>query len=139
MKKNLGLVLLSCALVLSGLGFSQSPPQETDPKLERIDRLERDLVDSRARAEAIAAELAATRALLADVVGYLADQSQSAKSLAETLDASEAAGFTFGINPESRHILLRGWREHLATLQQPVVVPPAPKPAGAKSQTPNGG
>ena len=104
MKKNLGHVLLTCALVLSGLGFSQSPPQEADPKLERVDRLERDLVDSRARTEAIAAELAATRAVLTEVVGYLADQSQSAKSLAETLDASETAGFTFGINPDSRTV-----------------------------------
>ena len=127
MKRNLVVVLVSGVALLSGLAFSQGPAQGPD----RVELLEKDLVDSRARVEALAAELAATQAKLAEVVGYLQANAASAKALGETLDASEEAGFTYGINPESRHILLRGWREHLAAVgtSVPKVPPGPPRPA----------
>lgn len=139
MKQNLGVILVCGAALLSGIAFSQSrepagaqAPPQAGP--DRLERLEKDLVDSRARVEALAVELAATQTKLAEVVGYLQANAASAKGLEATLDASEEAGFTFGINPESRHILLRGWREHLAALGTAVPkVPPAPRPAAAKA------
>ena len=158
MKKKLGVVLVVCALVLSGFASSQNPPPAPAPgegpvpaedpapapapvrdpaagaDEAKLARLERDLVESRARTEALAAELVETKTRLANVVRYLEQQAASAQALATTLDASEAAGFTFGINPESRHILLRGWREQLGAVQKdlpaPVVAPPVAKKRG---------
>ncbi|MFT5052328.1 MAG: Tfp pilus assembly protein FimV [Chlamydiales bacterium] len=40
---------------------------------------------------------------------YLGQQATSADSLQGALQASEQAGFAYGINPESRHILLEAW------------------------------
>jgi hypothetical protein len=136
MNQNFALRLVGLALVVSGLAFAQGdgPAGGTE---EKIARLERDLVDSRTRVEKLATELADTKAQLGRVVKYLEQQSESSKALALTLDESEAAGFTFGINPESRHILLRGWREHLTALQTDVPGAPGAKPA-ANGQAKNG-
>jgi len=46
---------------------------------------------------------------------YLEAQSKAAAALQEALARSEKEGFTFGINPRSREILLAGWRESLAS------------------------
>ena len=46
-----------------------------------------------------------------------------------TLDDSEKNGFTYGINPDSRHILLKGWRDQLAAMQKDVPKAAA-KPGG---------
>ncbi len=127
MKSHLSLFLLSAAAV-SGLAFAKSAPEQTDSD-HKIEILEKDVVASRARTEEIAAELSETRALLDATLKYLAEQSTNAKKMAQTLDDSEQAGFTFGINPDSRHILLKGWRETLAAAQKNVPAMPAAKPA----------
>jgi hypothetical protein len=134
MKQNIALGLVGLVLVVSGLAFAQGDAgTRTDENGEKIARLERDLLESQKRTEKLAADLAAeladTKAQLALVVRYLEQRAESSKALATTLDESEAAGFTFGLNPESRHILLRGWREHLADLQKDVPsTKPTPKP-----------
>ncbi len=48
---------------------------------------------------------------------YLAQQAESAKSLSTSLDTSEKEGFTFGINPRSREVLLEGFRGLAKSLQ----------------------
>jgi hypothetical protein len=122
MKNSLSIAVLAVAL-FAGLSFSQNPPAPSaDHKLEI---LEKDLVSTRLRVETLSAELSEMRATLDATTKYLADQATSAKNLAATLDASEAAGFTYGINPDSRHILLKGWREQLATAQKDVPKTPA--------------
>ncbi len=55
---------------------------------------------------------------------YVKEVSRSSADLSGTLAASEEAGFTAGINPRSRELLLAGWRKHLATLQQGLPKPP---------------
>lgn len=75
------------------------------------------------------AELEETRALVDETVAYLARSSKSAAEMATILSESEAAGFTFGINPLSREILLAGWRKELAERQKGLPgTPQAPPP-----------
>lgn len=94
---------------------------------QKIDVLERDLISTRQKLEEVSAELVETKTLLAKTIGYLEAQSKSAATMKETLDQAETAGFTKGINFESREILLRGWREQLDALQQNVPTPLPPK------------
>lgn len=131
MKSQVSLLLL-CAAAVSGLAFAKSAPEQNTPD-HKLEILEKDVVASRARTEELAAELAETRAVLDATLKYLGEQASSAKRMAQTLDDSEQAGFTFGINPDSRHILLKGWRDELAAAQKNVPVMPAAKPASTNA------
>lgn len=62
---------------------------------------------------------------LAEVEDYLASQAQAAQELAGALDQSEKEGFTYGMNPESRHTLLRGLRQVTSAAQKGVPGAPA--------------
>jgi hypothetical protein len=73
---------------------------------------------------------------VAATLHYLEAQAKSAASMASVLDESEKAGFTYGLNPDSRHLLLRGWREQLATAQKDVPEAEAPPPEPAPAKTP---
>jgi hypothetical protein len=128
MKTYLGVMIVALA-VGGSLAISQASAfsQEEEPKVDmtkKVEVLEIDLIATRQKAEAVATELAQTKATLARIVGYLDAQAKSAAALADTLDQSEQAGFTAGINPNSRMILLSGWREHLVALQTDVPVMP---------------
>ena len=131
MKTSLSLMLVCGAAALSGLAFSQNPPQPNPPQQNPIDHkialLEQDLLSNRQKMEEISGELADTKAMLDATLKYLAGQAQSARDMAATLDDSETKGFTFGINPDSRHVLLKGWRDQLASAQKDVPAPKAPK------------
>jgi len=63
---------------------------------------------------------------------YLNEQAKAAAAMQDVLDASEKAGFTFGINPDSRILLLAGWHEALVAAQKDLPLPPAP-PAPEKN------
>lgn len=56
------------------------------------------------------AKVAELEARTQEIEGYLANQAKAAETLQKSLDASEKEGFTFGINPRSREILLQAWR-----------------------------
>ena len=138
MKRHVGLILCAAAALLSSFAFSQDPAPK-DPRDHKIELLEKDIASNRERIEALASQLADTKALLAKSVEYIGREAKSAKALAATLDESEQAGFTFGINPDSRHILLSGWREHLSELQKNVPgAPSAPSAAEKSVQQANG-
>lgn len=132
MKTSLSLMLACGAATLSGLAFSQNPPQPS-PLDHKIELLEQDIVSNRQNMEEISAELGETKATLDAALKYIAAQAQGAKAMAETLDDSEVKGFTYGINPDSRHALLKGWRDQLAAAQKDVPLlgggPKAPKKA----------
>lgn len=136
MKKNVSALVL-VLLVGAGVGFSQGQgPDKPDP-MKRVEAVEKDLEAQRQKCDALAADLEATKAQLKETLAYLDAQAKSASAMAATLDESERLGFTFGINPDSRHTLLRGWREQLTVAQQPVApaTPPtieAPKPGAKK-------
>lgn len=116
---------ITMALCAGALLLAFRPPQLAAPaqdpspeKLEeRVDRLERSLAQARDLADKAQRELAKQSALLDQVVAYLGAQAKAADELAKTLDRSEAEGFTYGINPRSREILLTGWRAQLVQAQ----------------------
>ena len=102
------LLPIACVIALAtSLLVAQDPAKEDAgaPDLgKRVETLEKELAATRL-------ELTETRALLDNTVGYLQAQAAGSKKLLETLDASEQAGFTAGINPHSREVLLGGFRE----------------------------
>lgn len=74
----------------------------------------------RAELDEVKRELEETRALVDDTVTYLQSHAKSSAQMVSVLSASEDAGFTFGINPESRELLLDGWRKQLDAAQKHV-------------------
>ncbi len=134
-------LLSACALVLlvsGGVAFSQGEGQSQAGADKRVEMLEGELAALKQKSEASAADLAETKALLSKTLTYLEAQSKSAGTMAATLDEAERLGFTYGINPESRTTLLRGWREQLTAAQAALPTPSAPKAealkTGAKKQ-----
>ena len=140
MKSRTGAVVLVLAALVGGLAFPQNPPvtppATQDPSLDRIAKLETDLAAAKLRIEALSAQLAESKKQLTATVKYVESQAKAAAAMAEALDKSEREGFTFGINPDSRHTLLRGWREQLAVAQTDVPEVEAPAPGAAKPPPP---
>jgi septal ring factor EnvC (AmiA/AmiB activator) len=138
----LAALALSSAAVLCGFAFAPQAPQ--DPNAARIEKLEKDLAASRLRVEALSTDVADLKKQMAATVQYLQLQAHSAATMQTVLDDSENQGFTYGINPNSRHVLLRGWREQLAAAQKDVPAPeaqpenPAPPKTNAKTAKPMG-
>jgi hypothetical protein len=122
--------------VIAGFAPAQDPtPKENSER--KIVVLEKDLVSTRQRVEALSSELGDTRAALEQTMKYLSEQAASSRELAKALDASEQAGFTFGINPESRQILLRAWRERIDAAQRNLPAVHADKSADGTTPTIN--
>ncbi len=120
----LSLIATGC-LVLATYQGGQAADAET-----RLAAVEKEVAELRKVAGAHALVLAESHSLAEKTAKYVAEQAKAAALLFDTLDQSEKAGFTFGINPESRIILLRGWRETLAAAQRDLplpVTPPAQK------------
>ncbi len=124
---------LTVAILLGGsLAFSQGGGPEpaqggSDP---RVESLTAEVAALKQKNDALATEFEDTKALLEKTLAYLDAQAKHAATLATTLDEVERLGFTYGINPESRQTLLRGWREQLSAAQQDVPSAPAKKAAG---------
>lgn len=100
--------LATIALASAALFVLVSAQDKTtkDGPLERLSVVEKDLAQAKDK-------LAKQEAELADLRAWVAAQQGAAKAMEATLDEAEKAGFTYGINPESRHALLRGWRSQL--------------------------
>jgi hypothetical protein len=133
MKRHAWIAVVVLALLVSGVAFSQTTRAQ-DPAKAKADGLEKDVADARAQIAKLGADLAATQSKLDGVLRYLDAQSKAAKAMVDVLQASETAGFTYGINPNSRTLMLKGWRDQLAAAQQTLPAA-APAPA-AKSDTP---
>lgn len=101
----------------------------------QVDALAKDVAALQKVVEAQAKDAADARVLAEKNAKYAAEQAKAAAAMLETLDASEKAGFTFGINPESRVVLLRGWRDALEAAQRDVPALPAPATATAAKAT----
>ena len=98
-------VAVGCA-VLALMCLPSAQDKTKDGPLERLMVVEKELAQTKDK-------LAKQQAELTELKDWVAAQKSSAKGMKSTLESAEKAGFTFGINPESRHTLLRGWREHL--------------------------
>jgi len=80
---------------------------------EQTATLQEEKVDLQDRVEALEATVAQTTA-------YLQSQAKAQGDLVKALAESESAGFTYGINPESREILLKGLRDQAQAAQTSV-------------------
>jgi septal ring factor EnvC (AmiA/AmiB activator) len=127
MKYPISFAVVASALLASSLAFSAAP-QNPDAVQQRLDAMQRDILDSRSRMEQAIEELKGTRKTIEEAQKYIEAQAKSAKAMAAVLDESEKQGFTYGINAGSREVLLAGWREQLGQLQEGVPAPlPQPK------------
>lgn len=100
-------------LFLAGAG----PMQGSNDADLRVAELEASIAEMRV-------ELDESNQLVQQTVEYLKAQAASAKKQLDVLERSEEAGFTFGINPVSREVLLSGWRAELNARQQGLPAPP---------------
>ena len=122
----LALAALTGASALSHANSSAPAPLQDDATGGEVELL-------RTEVDELKRELEKTQALLDDTVKYLQDQAKSQAEMTSVLAASEDAGFTFGINPKSRELLLAGWRKQLAAAQKGI--PTAKKTAAPSKPT----
>lgn len=108
-------------------------------------RQEAAVQDVEPRLAALEAELETVRGQLEDMQAakgrldaFLAAQARSAKALRASLASSEKEGFTAGINPKSREVLLSGFRGYLDTLEAVSPDDESPEPED-KTKDGNGG
>lgn len=119
MMNKLMLGLLASIALAAGTSYgepprAQSPAEEIAELKRQVARLQADLnLVKQAAAGAAEAE-----AEVATVVSYLKGQAAAAAELQRVLVESKEKGFTFGINPESREVLLAGFDSFAATLQK---------------------
>ncbi len=128
--QHLPALALLALLALTTLGVSQEPEGNTPPAPtpdleERVARIEKELAETRE-------ELARVAERAERAEAFAQSLARAAKRMASTLDASEKAGFTAGINFRSREILLAGWREWLSEIERGAR---APKPEAAGPPT----
>jgi hypothetical protein len=143
MNSKKSLVLIGTA-ALCGLALAQAPSQR--PPAERLDTLEKEVRELRVRldaqttaveVQALQKELHEARAQVDVLTKWAASQADSARELALVLDDSQAKGFTYGINPDSRIVLLGGLRGFLAGMQKDAPkAPPAPVPPAEAGKLP---
>ena len=129
----LSLIATGC-LALAAFQNGQNADTEA-----RLAAAEKDVADLKAKFAEHEKAVGESRALAEKTAKYLSEQAKAAAQMQDVLDASEKAGFTFGINPDSRILLLAGWRESLAAAQKDLPLPPAPPPAGKNGATPPNG
>lgn len=127
-------VLLATAGLFGGHAASQAErAQLQDDKgtlAERVEQLESQVSELTARLDRVAADAAEQRTTTETAVDYLRRQAAQSKKLLGVFDESEEGGFTAGINPRSREVLLEGWRAaaNEAQVGLPGEEPPAPTP-----------
>jgi septal ring factor EnvC (AmiA/AmiB activator) len=124
MKYPIHFAIVASALLASSLAFNAAP-QSPDAVQQRLDAMQKDILDSRTRMEQAIEELKGTRKTIEEAQKYIDAQAKAAKAMAAVLDESEKQGFTYGINAGSREVLLAGWRNQLGSLQEGV---PSPLP-----------
>ncbi len=119
--KRLSLICaLSAAAAILSMGGHAQVTQEKKNLEQRVEELEKQLTEARGQLAGLTEALEAEAAAIDGLTKYVKSQAESAGAMASTLDRSEAAGFTAGINFNSREILLAGWRKQLAAMQASV-------------------
>jgi hypothetical protein len=130
------ITMLVVGAAVAALAFAAPARTTDDPKK---DAKAQELEELRLKCDALEATVAENKTKLDQVLKYLNAQAEAARSMQATLDDSEQQGFTYGINPNSRIVLLEGWRAQLATQQEAVPGAP-PKPVnGNGNGNGNGG
>jgi hypothetical protein len=116
------LTFVTLAALLGGFALAAQTPSQ-DPLVKEVERLRGEVFELKQRIQSqgdVGAELRRLSELQGQTVKYLTRQGEAAASLGEKLGESEAKGFTFGINPDSRIALLAGLNTFSETLRQEV-------------------
>jgi len=125
--------LIAIAGLMGGHAASQAEVsglvQEKGQLEERVGQLESKLTELDRRLEHLAGEASKRAGDAEKTVLYLRRQALAAKSTIATLEKVEQHGFTAGINPRSREILLSGLREAAREAQAGLPGEPDPAPA----------
>ncbi|MCE9593958.1 MAG: hypothetical protein K8S98_07190 [Planctomycetes bacterium] len=124
MKRTLGLSVACLALVAAAFSLAPTRPQQNDLQKE-FDRLRIEVAELKRKSaggdvESLRAELKDANQKLTETVGYLAAQADAAAALLDAVKDAEKKGFTFGINPDSRVVLLQGFQSFCEGLQKNV-------------------
>ncbi|MFT5286148.1 MAG: hypothetical protein ACI8TQ_002316 [Planctomycetota bacterium] len=105
------LLAITCFVGISATSFGQA---ETKADLES------QVVALSSEVATLREDLQHSQTQIDQMLLYFKNNQKAAAELSKALTASETAGFTFGINPKSRELLLAGWRKQLDTAQKNV-------------------
>ncbi len=114
MNRKLTVSMFGVALAAAAFSFAGNPPTQSDLAKEvaslraEVNELKKKGGGGGGDAESLRAELKKTQAELAETIAYLGAQADSAQALSDVLNDSEKKGFTYGINPDSRIVMLQG-------------------------------
>jgi hypothetical protein len=129
--QRFGIAFLAGTLLVGATALTHAQDQKAG--------LEQEVQALRQEVDTLRRDLDETHALLEESLVYLDRQSQAAASMSQVLNASEEAGFTFGINPRSRELLLEGWRAALAEQQKGLPGAPPAEPENPDQRVLRGG
>lgn len=121
MKPSVLLSVIVLALAVCSQTFAQAPrPSATQDVRAEFDKLKRDV--TRLNREVASLKQAQGPSLdeYNEVIAYLHTQAASATALKQVLVESEEKGFTYGINPDSRIVLLAGIEDLCSSLESGV-------------------
>lgn len=128
--KNTWIPGLALLVALAGFAFSGQEEGQgggDDAPKTQLDELSENLAKTQLEVEQLRAALVDMQAEQEQLVSWAISQAKAAAVMQSTLNASEKAGFTAGINPGSRELLLSGWRDRLSAAQSGVPEPKGPK------------
>jgi chromosome segregation ATPase len=118
MKRHTLLLALGLGAALFALTGSAQNSQEKADLSQKVEALEKELVQAKAEIAGFETALTKNTETLDQIARWIEGQADSAAGLASTLDAAEDQGFTAGINFGSRETLLAGWRKALSETQK---------------------
>ena len=127
-------VLAAIALAWCGLTFAQAQQQSPTERLAALEKqvqaLQKQVADLQLQlgGGAKGMDVKEMTKLVEGLVAYVEAQAKGAGQLVDALAVSKEKGFTAGINPDSRTVMLDGMNKFLGGMQRGV--PKLPKPAG---------
>lgn len=121
MKPSLLFSVLVLALVITTQTFAQAPraAASQDVRVE-FEQMKRDLTRLNQEVAALKAVKAPKPEEFQEVVAYIQTQAAASSELKRVLAESEEKGFTYGINPDSRIVLLAGFEKFATALESSV-------------------
>jgi hypothetical protein len=121
MKPSVLLSVIVLALAVCSQTFAQAPrPPATQDVRAEFDKLKRDVARLNREISSLKQDQGPSLDEYNEVVAYLHTQAASATALKQVLVESEKLGFTWGINPESRILLLAGIEDLCTALESGV-------------------
>lgn len=106
-----------CAALGAGLASSNPAPQLAQDNNQDLQAI---VLDLQSEVQDLRGMVENSERVTRETIAYLEGISKTSAELSRTLDSAEQKGFTAGINPSSREVLLSGWRAQLAKLQKNV-------------------